>query len=209
MIGSPVVRIEPADTVSGEDLQLIFGSRGAAARCRCQRYRLEPGESFAGRPEEERARRLECQAGCADPGATTSGLVAWSGREPVGWCAVGPRRDLIGLVRVFTVPWIGRHEDRADPTVWSVSCVLVRAGHRRDGIGSALVGATVDHARQAGARALEGYPTITKQVIAEELHFGTLGMFARAGFEQVSTPTPRRAVVRIDYARRGEDVIGG
>ena len=51
-----------------------------------------------------------------------------------------------------------------------------------------------------GARALEGYPMTTKDVIVEELHVGTEGAFAAAGFTEVSRPTKRRIVMRIDFA---------
>ena len=44
----------------------------------------------------------------------TSGLVAWRGGEPVGWCAVEPRNAYPGLLRVYRVPWAGRSEDKAD-----------------------------------------------------------------------------------------------
>ena len=35
--------------------------------------------------------------------------------------------------------------------------------------------------------------------IAEELHVGTERVFAQAGFVEVSHPTPRRVVMRIDF----------
>lgn len=198
MGGSEELRIAPANLAESEDLDAIFGTRGPAARCQCQRYRLAPGEAFAKQPVEERRRRLLEQAGCADLEASSSGLVAWLEQEPVGWCAVGPRSDLIGLVRTFTVPWKDRHEDRTDPSVWAMTCVLVRTGYRRRGIAAALVRASVAHARAAGAHRLEGYPITTTDVIGEELHVGTVHTFAEAGFARVSAPTHRRMVMQID-----------
>lgn len=188
------LRVVPADEVPFADVATVLGTRGPAARCQCQRYRLPPRESFAGTPVEVRADRLRDQV-CATP---TSGLVAYAGAEPVGWCAVGPRASYDGLVRVFRVPWEGRDEDRADPSVWAVTCVLARAGHRRAGVGTALVAATVPHARAHGARALEGYPITRTDVLSEELHVGTLGMFEAAGFRVVARPGTRRAVVRVE-----------
>lgn len=60
-----------------------------------------------------------------------------------------------GLVRVFTVPWKGREEDRTDASVWALTCLFVRAGHRRQGVSGVLARAAVEHARKQGARALE------------------------------------------------------
>ena len=198
MSQSMALRIVPANQVAFDDLQSVFGDRGPAARCQCQRYRLSRGESFGAQPVEERQHRLREQTGCGDPEGPTSGLVAWLDDEPVGWCAVGARSDLNGLTRVFTVPWKGRDEDRDDPTVWAVTCVFSRRGYRRRGVASALVSATVDHARSQGARAVEGYPIVRTDVIDEELHVGTVPMFEAAGFRQVSAPTLRRVVMRVD-----------
>jgi hypothetical protein len=39
----------------------------------------------------------------------------------------------------------------------------------------------------------------TKKVILEELHVGTEGVFADAGFAEVSRPTRRRVVMRVDF----------
>ena len=96
------------------------------------------------------------------------------------------------------VPWEGRAEDKADATVWAVTCLVTRAGFRKRGISRALARAAVDFARERGARAVEGYPITTTNVILEELHVGTDGMFAAAGFTEVSRPTLRRMVMRID-----------
>lgn len=122
------------------------------------------------------------------PTASTSGLIAWLGDIPVGWCAAAPRSDLIGLVRVFTVPWKDRDEDRCDPSVCAVTNIFSRVGYRRRGIASALIRGTPAHATAGGARAVEGYPTRTTAVIGKELHVGTVPMFGEAGFRQVSPP---------------------
>jgi GNAT superfamily N-acetyltransferase len=192
--------IVPANEARCEDLQTIFGTRGQAARCQCQRYKLRPRESFRSFPAEERAHRLRAQTDCGHPGSdTTSGLVGYLGDEPVGWCAVEPRSAYTGLARNARVPWEGRAEDKGDASVWAVTCLFTRAGFRKRGVSRALVAAAVDFARARGARALEGYPINTEDVILEELHVGTEGVFAAAGFTVVSRPTLRRVVMRVDF----------
>lgn len=103
------------------------------------------------------------------------------------------------MVRNNRVPWRGREEDKTDDSAWAVTYVFTRAGFRKRGVGRALARATVDFARERGASAIEGYPVTTKNVILEELHVGTEGVFADAGFIEVSRPTVRRAVVRVDF----------
>jgi GNAT superfamily N-acetyltransferase len=193
------ISVVPANEAAWEDLQTVFGARGPASTCQCQRYKLRPRESFRSFPAEERAHRLREQTDCGHPEAgATSGLVAYLGGEPVGWCAVEPRPAYTGLVRNSRVPWEGRSEDRADDSVWAVTCLFTRAGFRKRGVSRALARAVVEFARQRGARAIEGYPMTTKNAILEELHVGTEGVFAGAGFAEVSRPTVRRAVMRID-----------
>ena len=82
--------------------------------------------------------------------------------------------------------------------MWAVTCLFTRAGFRKRGVSRALARAAVDFARERGARAIEAYPINTKNVIAEELHVGTESVFADAGFIEVSRPTLRRVVMRLD-----------
>ena len=206
-MASPATTLEltivPANEASWEDIQAVFGSRGEAHACQCQRYKLERGEAFKKFPVEERARRLRTQTECGHPKSkTTSGLVACLDGEPVGWCAVEPRTAYHGLMRNFRVHWEGRDEDKADDTVWAVTCFLARAGFRQRGISRALARAALDFARARGARALEGYPMITQpghEVAWGELHVGSRSIFEAAGFTEVSHPTPRRVVMRVDF----------
>ena len=190
----------PANEASWDDLQTVFGTRGPASRCQCQRYKLQRRESFASFPVEERAHRLRQQTDCGERESDrTSGLVAYLDGTPAGWCAVEPRTAYSGLLRNNRVPWSGRAEDKTDDSIWAVTCIFTRAGFRRRGVGRALALASVDFARERGARALEGYPITTTDVILEELHVGTRAMFAGAGFIEVSSPTLRRVVMRIDF----------
>jgi GNAT superfamily N-acetyltransferase len=201
---TPAIVVVPASAASWEDLQTIFGDRGEASRCQCQRYKLPPRESFASCAVEDRADRLRQQTDCGHPEAeTTSGLVAHLDGEPAGWCAVEPRTAYVGLLRNNRVPWLGREEDKNDAGVWAVTCLFTRVGFRRRGVSRALACAAVPFARDRGARALEGYPMTTTNAISTELHVGTRGVFVDAGFSEVSRPSSRRVVMRIDYWSAG------
>ena len=194
------VTIVPANEASWEDLQAVFGPRGDASRCWCQRYKMQPRESWASVGADELAFRLRAQTDCGHPESdATSGLVAYLDGEPVGWCAVEPRTAYPRLLRNTRVPWDGREEDKADNGVWAVTCFVTRTGFRRRGVSRALAHAAVDFARQRGARALEGYPMTRKDVMLGELHVGTRHAFAAAGLTEVARPTIRRAVMRIDF----------
>ncbi|MEV0727319.1 GNAT family N-acetyltransferase [Polymorphospora sp. NPDC050346] len=195
------ISVVPANEASGDDLQAVFGTRGEAANCQCQHFR-HADSSWRSAPVEERARRLREQTNCGDPDAkTTTGLVAYLDGEPVGWCAVEPRTEYVRLLRA-RVPWSGRDEDPGDPGVWAVTCFVTRVGFRRRGVSRALARAAVDFARERGARAVEGYPMITEagqDLVWGELYVGSRSIFAAAGYTEVSRPTRRRVVMRVDF----------
>ncbi|WP_030487080.1 GNAT family N-acetyltransferase [Micromonospora chokoriensis] len=194
------VRVVPANAVSGVDLQAVLGTSDPG-RCQCQKFKIR-GWMWTNSTQLERTAALIEQTGCGDPDArTTSGLVAYVDDEPAGWAAVEPRTAYPKL-RDLRVPWTGRAEDKDDDSVWAVTCLLVRKGFRGRGLTYQLVLGAVDFARERGARALEAYPMITQpgRVITwGELHVGARQTFADAGFREVSHPTLRRVVMRVDF----------
>lgn len=196
------IRVVPGHRATQSDLELIFGNRGPGATCNCQRYKLAPKESFRSVTAEVLRLRLIEQSGCGTDGPETSGLVGYLGDEPVGWCAVEPRPEYVGLVRVFRVPWDGRDEDRTDRGVWAITCLFTRAGYRRRGVSRAMAKAAVEFAEDRGADAVEAYPTVTTGAMPDELHVGVVNTFSDAGLREITRPSKRRIVMRRDFPRR-------
>lgn len=197
------ITVIPANEASWNDLQAVFGTRGYAAHCQCQYFKVFD-KDWKSLSVTELAGRLRQQTACGNPDApATTGLVAYLEGEPVGWCAVEPRVAYPRLKKM-RVPWSDRDEDREDPTVWAVTCFAVRVGYRRRGVMRALARAAVDFARERGAGAIEGYPMMTepgKDLTWGELYVGSRTVFAEAGFTEVSHPTKLRYVMRIDFER--------
>jgi len=202
-VSSPAaeIRVVPANAASCDDIRAVFGERGVAATCQCQWFKIRD-KDWAGTPLDVLAHRLRGQTRCGVPDSpTTSGLVAYLSDQPVGWCAVESRSAYPRLAYT-RVPWAGREEDPSDPGVWAITCFVVRVGYRRRGVSRALAEAAVEHARAHGARAVEGYPKQLapgKKATWGELYVGTPGIFAAAGLREVSNPTPRRSVMRLDF----------
>jgi GNAT superfamily N-acetyltransferase len=192
--------IVPANEASWDDVDTIFGARDAG-HCRCQRLKVV-GWIWRDSTLDQRIGRQQEQTACGIPDApTTSGLVAYVDGEPAGWVAVEPRTAYPKL-RTSRVPWSGRHEDKDDTGVWAVTCFTVRKGYRGRGLTYPLARATIDFARERGACALEAYPMITqpgKVITWGELHVGARQVFEEAGFVEISRPTLRRVVMRIDF----------
>jgi GNAT superfamily N-acetyltransferase len=194
------VRIVPANEASWDDVRDVFGTTDAG-RCQCQRFKVV-GWIWRDSTQEERTAGLREQTACGDPNAAaTSGLVAYVDDEPAGWVAVEPRIAYPKL-RSLRVPWTGRDEDKDDGDIWTVTCFVVRKGYRGRGLTYLLARATIDFARERGARALEAYSMITqpgKEITWGELHVGARQVFEDAGFKEVGHPTPRRVIMRIDF----------
>ncbi|MFY9890039.1 MAG: GNAT family N-acetyltransferase [Streptosporangiaceae bacterium] len=193
------VDVVPANEASWEELQTVFG-RGAAAKCQCQRIKLGDHSWFA-MAVEDRAQRLREEADCGNPEADgTSGMVAYLDGEPVGWVAVEPRASFRRL-RGSSVPWAGRDEDPDDPDVWAIVCFAIRPGYRGQGLTRPLAAAAVAYARAHGAKAVEGYPMVPRpgQTVSwGEMNVGSRSTFAAAGLRDVSRPTARRVVMRLE-----------
>jgi GNAT superfamily N-acetyltransferase len=193
--------IIPASQASWDDIATIFGTSDYPSRCQCQRFKVQGWIWGRGTTVEQRAAMLREQTRCGEPDAdTTSGLVAYLDGEPVGWVAVEPRTHYPKL-RTTRIPWTGRDEDKDDDQVWAVTGFTVRKGFRGRGITYALAQAAVGFARERGARALEAYSMITqpgKEITWGELHVGARQVFEEAGFKEVTHPTVRRVVMRID-----------
>jgi GNAT superfamily N-acetyltransferase len=192
--------IVPANEASWDDLAAIFGSTDAG-HCQCQRFKVI-GWIWRDSTQGERTAALRAQTACGNPNAAaTTGLVAYVDDEPAGWVAVEPRTAYPKL-RTSRVPWTGRDEDKDDDEIWAVTCFAVRKGYRGRGLTYHLARATIEFARERGARALEAYPMITppgKKITWGEVHVGARQVLEDAGFKEVTHPTLRRVVMRIDF----------
>lgn len=89
-----------------------------------------------------------------------------------------------------------------DPGVWWVTCFAVDSRHRRSGVGTALLKAAVEFAREHGATAVEGHPVdvaalSAARVAGSAIFTGTVAMFSAAGFTEVARTYPTRPVMRL------------
>lgn len=191
--------VVPASEATWAEIQAVFATPGDPRTCQCQWFKLTKSEWDA-TPVAVRAERLRQQTGCDRNDGPTSGLIAYVDGEPAGWCAVEPRTAYPRLAQM-RVPWTGRDEDKDDPGVWSVTCFVTRKQFRRLGVAAVLLAEAVEVARRGGGRAVEGYPIDLDgagETRLDDLYVGTTSLFAKAGFQRVSQPTSRRAVMRLD-----------
>ena len=165
------IEVRPAS--SFDDVATMVGpKRPDSDVCWCLSYRVPSKENLA-LPGPERGERVR-QLVREDP---PPGVLAYDGDEVVGWAAIHPRADT-AFATMRKIP----HLDDLD--VWSLWCVRVRPGHRKQGIAHSLVAGAVEFARGRGAPVVEGYPVDNdgRKVDLTMAYVGTRSLFERAGF---------------------------
>ena len=127
------------------------------------------------------------------------GLLAFDGDVAVGWCQLTPRDALPWLDRVWRLQRVD------DVPVWSLSCLYVRKGYRKQGVTSALIAAALKAARRAKAPALEAYPFDADESPSAS-GTGYASTFARAGSRPwLAARRPAQSCATI-LRRAGDDV---
>ncbi len=159
-----------------EDVETLFGPRGACAGCWCMFWRLERGERF----DELKGERLKARLRAGVLRGEVHGVLAYDDGAPVGWATFGPRMSFPRLQRSPSLAC-----DDAD-RVWSIPCFFVRRSHRGRGVGRALLEAAVAEMRRRGVSLVEGYPvkpTASGDPLpAAFAYTGTRPLFDAAGF---------------------------
>ena len=192
--GPPETAIAPLTPARWADLEIVFGAgRGVCSQCWCMYWRL-PRRDFEAALGAGTRQLFQARVEAGPP----PGLLAYRGAAPVGWVQVGPRADVPGWngARRLTAPTAEAPAD--DPRVWGISCFVTKAGHRRQGIATALLAGAVDWARQNGARVLDACPVdagADRPPIS--LYHGVASTFRRAGFREVARRRPDRPLMRL------------
>ena len=182
----------PVTPARWPDLEAIFAARGCsvARGCWCMAYRRSGALVVPKGKRRADVNRVALKR-LVDSG-TPPGLIAYRGREPVGWISIGPREDYAKLVRSPVMKAVD------DKPVWSVICFVVPAEHRGQGVARALLAGAVAYARKRGATLVEAYPVDKPGRSADvNMWFGAKSMYDRAGFREVARRKPARPVVRL------------
>ena len=178
------------------DLEKLFGKNGACGGCWCMSWRLTRSQFVKQQAQHGRRNRIAFKR-VVDSGPAP-GVLAYSGREPIGWCAVAPRE----VHKRFEKSRILAPVD--DQPVWSVTCFFVARPFRRAGVSEQLLTAAVAHAAKCGATIVEGYPVEPRKDPMPDV-FAWTGMgsaFRKAGFKEVARRSESRPVMRISVGAR-------
>jgi GNAT superfamily N-acetyltransferase len=122
------------------------------------------------------------------------GFLAYEDGQPIGWCAVEPRDRYPGLARSRTLAPIDQ------TPVWSVTCLFVKAGHRRKGLSLTMLEQAKRFVAARGGRLLEGYPKDPRGDFpgANSAWTGIASTFTQAGFAEAARRSPTRPIMRFE-----------
>ena len=157
-----------------DDLATMFApKKPESSVCWCLSWRLSSRENreLTGTARADKVREL-----CSRDRAP--GVIAHLDGEVAGWAGIAPRSELHPFANSRKIPHID------DLPVWSLWCIRVRPGFRKQGVTAALIEGAVAYARASGAPAVESYPADNGDARMDltMAFVGTRRMFEKAGF---------------------------
>jgi hypothetical protein len=117
----PKLTVHPLTPDLWPDFVRLFGKSGVGGGCWCMGWRLPTKQQYLRQKGESNKRAMHSlvRSGCVP------GLIAYAGREPIGWCAVAHREAYPALRRSPSRKPVDRER------VWSITCVYVARSRRR------------------------------------------------------------------------------
>jgi GNAT superfamily N-acetyltransferase len=183
------LKVRPLASDTWDDFEAVMGTNGGARGCWCMHWRLSMNEFMAGKGDGNKAamRKLAKRR-------TPPGVVAYLDDEPVAWCGFGDRSDFPRMERSALLKPVD------DEPVVSLTCLLVRKGHREKGLSAQLISAVCDYlADTADTRTVEAYPVEPaegRKAGPDNAMTGIASAFRAAGFTEVARPRKDRPVLR-------------
>jgi GNAT superfamily N-acetyltransferase len=170
-----------------DDLAELFGTTAVTRRCHCTWFLLRD-------PERTRVWQAGDSRTCFDrftvEAPAPTGVLAYDGGTPVGWCAVGARSWYPRLE--VAQAWRG-----GDPDAWVVTCFYIRRQARHTGLSGELLEAAVALAAEQGAAVVEGAPRVAGvRTSTGDGYVGFESTFRACGFTVAGPPVGKRVLMR-------------
>jgi len=186
-----MIDYRPLTPNDGPLVESLFGTNGACGGCWCMHWRIAT-HGAAWKAAQGEPNRVALM-GLIAAGAVHA-VLAMRDDVPIGWCCFGPKDSFPRLMQTK-----GLQRDSAR-RVWSIVCLFLPRGARRQGIGTGLVAAACDAAFQAGADEVEAYPVPTAAGATVPAAFAWTGVPAQydaAGFRSVGRPGGRLIYLKV------------
>lgn len=169
------------------DLEKLFGERGACGGCWCMWWRLSRSEFEQGKGKKNKAALKKIAKSGEAPG-----ILAYAERKPVAWCSIGPRETFPALESSRVLKRVD------DKPVWSIVCLFIDREFRKKGVSVAILRAAIDYVKKKGGKIVEGYPIEPKKGRWPDAFVwtGVTSAYLKAGFREVHRGSPSRPIMR-------------
>ncbi|NIW79947.1 MAG: GNAT family N-acetyltransferase [Calditrichae bacterium] len=181
------LQFHPLSRDRWDDLQTLFGERGACGGCWCMWWKMKNSEFEQLKGEGNRKALKAIVNSGQQPG-----ILAYLDDEPIGWCAVEPREKFSRFSRSRILKPVD------DEPVWSVVCFFVDKRYRNKGLTVQLLKAAIDHVKMHGGKIIEGYPVEPKSERMPDVfaYYGLAKAFREAGFVECARRSQTRPIMR-------------
>jgi GNAT superfamily N-acetyltransferase len=181
--------VKPLTPDTWDDFETVMGTNGGARGCWCMHWRLSMAQWMAGKGDGNKAAMRDLAERETPPG-----VVAYLDDEPIAWCGYGDRSEYPRMRRSSLVKPVDQ-----EPVI-SLTCLLVKKGHRGEGRSTELIAAVCEYlAETAETRTVEAYPVEPakgRKAGADNAMTGMASAFRAAGFTEVARPRNDRPVMR-------------
>ena len=186
------IEIYPVTAERWNDLETLFGPKGAYSGCWCMFWRLNRADFNKMKGEDRKAVLRDMTSK-----NQVAGVLAYIKEQPIGWCSIGPRENYAALENSRVLKRVD------DIPVWSIVCFFIAKGFRRKGVLSTLLRGAITYAEEQGAGVIEGYPIDmqTQELAGKTLtgYSGFMGIasaFRDAGFVKVGEASETQLIMR-------------
>jgi hypothetical protein len=146
-------------------------------------WRIEKGEKWEDIKGSKAKRRFKKLVESGE----ARGLLAYDGKDPVGWCTFGKRTDFPRLDRAPSL----KCDDSTE--ICSIPCFYIKTGYRKKGISTLLLEETTKLLAKEREKTLEGYPVkptkLGQNIPAAFAWTGTVPLFEKRGFILSGSPS--------------------
>jgi GNAT superfamily N-acetyltransferase len=175
------------------DLEILFGNKGACGGCWCMTWRLpnKQYQQYKGTGNKKLFHKL-VQDG------ESLGVIGYHSGKPVAWCSVSPAHTLFQQKpsRILS--------KTSFPGKWSIVCIYLSPNYRNKGVSTIMIKAATRYAFSKGAETVEAYPVIPKNGKMPDV-FAWTGIwksYEKAGFKIVAQPSTGKYIMVKHLSKR-------
>ncbi|SDJ00622.1 hypothetical protein [Nonomuraea jiangxiensis] len=181
--------VKPLSRETWDDFETVMGANGGARGCWCMHWRLSMQEWMEGKGAGNKAAMRKLAARKTPPG-----VVGYLDDDPIAWCGFGDRSDFPRMQRSALLKPVD------DEPVISLTCLLIKKGHRGEGRSAQLIAAVCDYLGETcETGTIEAYPVEPvegRRAGPDNAMTGIASAFLAAGFTEVARPRTDRPVMR-------------